>query len=88
MTKMEEKTAIFYQAILNAYREEELQNPVKTIPLGGDATEDITALIYACFILFQRMTEQDRDIIDFTHIVNKLVVQHLMEELEAPKEDA
>lgn len=85
MLSREEKSVTFYRAIMNAYKEEELQNPVKPLELGDDATEDFVALIYACFLMFKLMTEHDCDIIDFTHIVNKLIIQDLMDN-QQPKE--
>ena len=42
-------------------------------------TEDFTAMVFALNMFFNRVTGQDIDVIDFTHLMNKLVFQHLMD---------
>ena len=40
--------------------------------------EDFTAMVYAVNMFFDEVTGQEIDIIDFTHLLNKLVVQNLL----------
>lgn len=82
-----EKILVFYRLITNAYKEEDEQTTVRPLELGEAATDDFIALIYACFAVFQLMTQEDCDIIDFSHIVNKLVVQDLLENKDLRIED-
>lgn len=83
-----EKTINFIEAIKNVYRDEEKQAPIKQMKLDNDnLTEDFTAMVYALNIFFNQITEQENDIIDFIHILNKLVVQHILEQGERGQEN-
>lgn len=74
------KVVNFYSAITNAYRSEENQETIQQMKLDNEnLTEDFTAMVFALKMLFSKVTEQDIDIIDFTHLLNKLVFQHLMD---------
>ena len=75
----EEKVINFIAVFINAYRDEENREPVQKMELNDDnLTEDFTAMIYASHTIFNEVTGQEVDIIDFTHVLNKLVVQHLL----------
>ena len=80
---LNEKIMNFITTITNAYRAEENRNPVQKIELTNDnLTEDFTAMVYALNTFFNEVTGQGIDIIDFTHLLNKLAVQHLLENRE------
>ena len=85
---LNEKIINFMEAIKNAYRSEENQVPVEQMKLDDDnLTEDFTAMAYALNVIFNQATGQDIDIVDFTHLLNKLVVQDLLEQKEVNKNE-
>lgn len=46
-----------------------------------ELTEDFTAMIFAVFVVYKTIADdEDVDFIGFTHLANRLAVQHLMEE--------
>ena len=80
------KVLTFYAAIVNAYRSEENREPIEKIELSKDVTEDFTSIVYALNVFFDKLIGQDIDIIDFTHVLNKLVVQNLIENKDGKEE--
>ena len=44
-----------------------------------DVTEDFTAMRLALKVVFDRVCGDEDDLIDFTHILNKMAVQYIME---------
>jgi hypothetical protein len=79
--KINDKILIFLTQITNAYRDEENQEFTQQMALDDEnLTEDFTAMIFALNMLFNKVTGQDIDIIDFTHLMNKLAFQHLMDD--------
>ena len=69
------------EAIKNVYRNEENQVPLQKMQLNDDnLTEDIVAIVYALNMFMREVTEQEFDIIDFTNLLNKVVVQHLLKQ--------
>ena len=85
---LNEKIINFMEAITNAYRSEENQVALQKMQLTNDnLTEDFTAMVYALNMFFDEVTGQEIDIIDFTHLLNKLVVQHLLEQKEVEENE-
>lgn len=79
--KFNNKILTFLTLIANAYRNEENQEHTQQMTLDNEnITEDFTAMIFALNMFFNRVTGQDIDIIDFTHLMNKLAFQHLMDD--------
>ena len=69
------------EAIKNVYRNEENQVPLQKMQLNDDnLIEDIVAIVYALNMFMREVTEQEFDIIDFTNLLNKVVVQHLLKQ--------
>lgn len=78
--KFNDKILNFFTAITNAYKSEENQEFIQQMKLDNEnITEDFTAMIFAFNMFFNKITGQDVDVIDFTHLMNKLVFQHLMD---------
>ncbi len=78
---LNEKIINFMEAIKNAYRSEENQVSLQKMQLNDDnLTEDIVAIVYALNMFMREVTEQEFDIIDFTYLLNKVAVQHLLEQ--------
>lgn len=77
------KVASFALSLQNTYKEEESRDDFQKLELNNETlTEDFTAMIYALFFIYKNITGDDTDILGFTHILNRLVVQHVMEEEE------
>ena len=75
-----EKIFNFLITIANVYKSEENRDVIQRMDLNDEnITEDLTALLYAFNVFFQQITGQTMDIIDFTHLLNKLAFQNLME---------
>lgn len=80
MIKIEEKVSRFATALTDVYRDEEDREleAFSKLELTDDATEDITAMLLAMMVVCQALISYDGDLIDFTHVLNKLAVQHIM----------
>lgn len=84
---LNEKIMNFIATITNAYRDEENQQPLQKMVLDDNMTEDFVAMIFAMKVFFETATDRDIDLIDFTHLLNKLAVQHLLEKQEKVEEN-
>lgn len=83
--KIEEKTAYFVIALADAYREEENREGyiVPKMSFALDITEDFIAMLLALRLVYEKVTgDKESDLIDFTHTLNKLAVQYIMERME------
>ena len=90
MNKVEEKALHFLTALFDVYRDEENRElqAFSKLDAADDVTEDITALLVAMKVLVDTLVGDDgRDLIDFTHVLNKLAVQHLMEKVGAEDDE-
>lgn len=82
MVKIEEKAMAFATALTDVYRDEENREleAVGKMNFSEDVTEDFTAMLIAMRVIFMKFTgDTGSDIIDFTHILNKLAIQYVME---------
>lgn len=82
MVKIDEKAMAFATALTDVYRDEENREleAVGKMNFSEDVTEDFTAMLIAMRVIFMKITgDTDSDIIDFTHILNKLAIQYVME---------
>lgn len=81
MNKINEKALCFLAALMDVYRDEEHRelDAFTGIEFSDDVTEDFTAMLLAMKVIFDRVVDSDSDLIDFTHILNKLAVQHIMD---------
>lgn len=81
LTNVEEKALHFLSALADAYRDEEDRELVAFSKLepSKDMTDDITAMLIGMHFVVEKLTGFDGDLIDFTHILNKLAIQHIME---------
>ena len=75
------------EAINNAYRIKENQIPLRRMQLNDDLTEDFVAIAYALNMFMREVTGQEIDIVDFTNLLNKLVVQDLLENKEVDENE-
>ena len=68
-----------YSALTNLLVDEESQDPIQKIDIEKvEANNLFTAILLAYKTLFEELTNSDIDIIDFTHILNKLAVQYIL----------
>ena len=81
MNKTKQKAMQILTALLDAYRDEEKRelDAFGKLDLAEDVTEDFTAMLLAFKVVFDRVCNDDGDLIDFTHVLNKLAVQYVME---------
>lgn len=83
MSEFERKTITFMACLQDAYRDDEDKesHAISRLQLeSGNLTEDFTAMIYAIYLIYKEITGDDVDVFGFTHIVNRLVFQRLMED--------
>lgn len=82
--KIGNKVLAIATAISDVYRNEEdreLDSVCGKFELSENVTEDFTAMLCAMQFLYQNVTgDKESDLIDFTHILNKLAFQYLTEE--------
>ena len=66
------------------YRDEEVRelSAFSKLEISDNPTEDFTAMLLAMSILFDKLFAFDGDLIDFTHILNKLAVQYVLDKQE------
>ncbi len=81
MSKIEEKALQFFVALSDVYRDEENREleAFGKMQFSEDVTEDFMAMLLAMKVFFDRVVGDDIDLIDFTHLLNKLAVQYIME---------
>ena len=79
---LKEKALYFVAALKDVYCSEEQRelNFLGKLSIGEDVTEDFTAMLLAMLTMVSAMTDFDGDLIDFTHMLNKLAVQFIMEQ--------
>lgn len=81
MDKFENKMRHFLTALTDVYKTEEDKEATTLSPLDWaekELTEDFTAIIYAMWGWYRHITGEDVDVLGFTHIMNRLIVQQLM----------
>ena len=79
--QFEDKILHFMVALSDVYKKEEEKERDHLAPLElteDDLTEDFTAMIYALWAFYKRITGSDLDILEFTYIVNRLAALQLM----------
>ena len=80
---IKQKALQFLTALLDVYRDEDNREldvfSKLDLDEDGDITEDMTAMLLAMHVLCEQVTGFDGDLIDFTHTLNKLAIQHIMD---------
>ena len=81
MSRTDEKALHFLTALMDVYRDEESRelDAFSKLELTDDFTEDFTALLLAMMVLCEQLTGFDGDLIDFTHMLNKLAFKQIMD---------
>lgn len=81
MMDIKQKALQFLTALLDVYRDEDDRESYafSKLDLDEDITEDMTAILLAVMVFCQETTGFDGDLIDFTHMLNKLAIQHIMD---------
>lgn len=79
--RLEEKAVLFITALHNVYVPEENRDPFISLETSDEMNEDLLAMLMAMKTIACSMCNglENYDLIDFTHVMNKLVVQHLLE---------
>ena len=80
---IEEKAKVYYQHIVNAYREpDDRVDPgiVLELKKGMDMTEELDAMMMAMMSITDRaeggLKEQYSDLVGFTHMLNRVAIQN------------
>ena len=79
----DQKMLHFAVALSDAYKEDEEKEGLALAPLEmkkDELTEDFTAMIYAQWMLYRKVTGDDIDILGFTHVANRLVFQQVLKD--------
>lgn len=80
MNKHEDKILHFLSAIQDCYRDEEDRESFVLDKLelsNEEITDDFFAIIQAFFFFYKNVTsDSETDLLGFTHIINRLVVQN------------
>ncbi|MBY7008496.1 hypothetical protein FDC58_09850 [Clostridium botulinum] len=71
-----------YSNLNNIFREDDDIEPVMPVNIEDVNEEFFTAELIAMFMQFKNLTGQEIDIIDFTHILNKLAFQYIQDRNE------
>lgn len=80
MDKFSEKVINLGTSLMNTYKDEESRDYVDQLEMDKEElTEDFTAMLYAMYFIYKRMVDDSEDIIGFTHLLNRLAIQHIME---------
>ena len=80
-SKFKNKVVCFLTSLQNAYKDDEDKEDFPKLDFKEEElTEDFTAMLMALFVLYTRITGEDTDLIGFTHILNRLALQHVLEE--------
>lgn len=82
-SKFKNKVLCFLSALGNVYKDNEDKEDFPRLGFKQEElTEDFTAMLMALFVLYTRITGEDTDLIGFTHILNRLALQHVLNENE------
>lgn len=80
MDEFTRKALAFTVALQNAYKDEEDRETVQKLELTEDGlTEDFTAMLVAMNVMHKKITNDNQNLIGFTHTLNRLAIQHVME---------
>lgn len=81
--QFEQKILHFAVALNDVYKDEDKKDSLAMAPLKlkeESLTEDFTAMIYAMWTMYTEVSGDDVDIIGFTHIINRLVMQQILKD--------
>lgn len=90
MDKGTRKTLQFVEALADCYRDEEERTSFdyEKLPLDDDElTDDFTRTLIALYILYKRITGDETDLVGFTYILNRLTLQHILNEQKESEEE-
>ena len=81
MKSVENRALRFTVAIVDVYRDEDEREleAFEKLDFSEDLTEDFMAMLLALQLVCKKISNFDGDLIDFTHMLNKLAVQYVME---------
>lgn len=87
--EIKQKALHFLTALTDVYRDEERREleAFDKLELSDDMTDDVTAMLVAMHFMMHQLLGYDGDMIDFTHMLNKLAFQYLMDGREQDGDD-
>ena len=89
MKGAENKALQFMAALSDVYKDEENRElyAFTKLDLSDNPQEDFTAMLLAMSVLFDKFFDFDGDLIDFTHILNKLTVEYVLDKQEESEDE-
>ena len=86
---MENKTAdyavLVYRQIVDMINNEDSENCIELNE--GNLIDFFTALTMGCSVLFNKLTGDNKSYLEYTYIVNQLIVQYIMDKSSVEKLD-
>jgi len=86
-TKTEEYAMAVADSIMSLFRDDEDGNPHYHYDMEEiDATKFFTGMVMGCAYVFNKLTGEEKNFLEFTHICNQLIVQHMLQEGIKPQD--
>lgn len=82
MDKHANKVLQFLSAMQDCYKDEEERESQAFLKLelsDDELTDDFVAILEAQKFLYEQITGDEQDLLGFTHILNRLAFQHILE---------
>lgn len=83
LNAVEKKAYVFTHALLDMYKDKDSRKTLdmEKLELGQDFTQDLTAMLIALSTVYDVVTSEygDKDLIEFTHLLNSLAVQYILD---------
>lgn len=87
LNAVEKRAYVFTHALLDMYKDKDNRKTLdmEKLELGQDFAQDLTAMLIALSTVYDMVTagHDDKDLIEFTHLLNSLAVQHILDCREA-----
>jgi hypothetical protein len=78
--------ATIYESLINLFQDEEERTPCAQLDLENiDATMFFTDAIKALALLYNKLTNDDKDYLEFTYLANHLIFHYAVEEAKKEK---
>lgn len=91
MDKHADKVLHFASALSDCYKNEDDRESAELPKMelsNEELTDDFIAMLEAQKFLYERITGDEQDLLGFTHILNRLAFQHILEnQSESEEED-
>ena len=76
-SKIASHTSLIYRQIIEMISDEDCENHIELT--DENLTDFFTSLSLACSILFNKLTGEHKSYLEYSHVVNQLIVQYIIE---------